>query len=280
MPEQSVVDSILSSVEIPPIPRVVTHLTQLLLKPDAGLREVGAAIAQDPGLAAQVLRIANSVYYGLEQSLLDIQRAAVVLGLRTLNEIVWRVAVMQTFAHLESQRLSLETLWRHSILTGQLAQWLVSQTPARLELGPSDLYTCGLLHDLGRLVLLSAHRDRYEEVLRLADENEVDSAAIETEHFGFSHPQAGAVLAFVWRLPEPLQDAIELHHGPERRLRGNATAALVALCDHVARCVERGPKATAETLSQHPATKLVGLSAQVLDDLVEQARVEHGQIEV
>jgi len=280
MPEQSVIDNVLSAVEIPPIPRVIAHVTHLLHKPDAGLREIGTALAQDPSLATQVVRIANSAYYGLEEPVLDIQRGAVILGMRTLNEIVWRAAVMSSFEQLDGHQLSLETFWRHSILTGQLAQWLTTQSNLRLDLGPSDLYTCGLLHDLGRLVLLSAHREQYEEVLRLARSAKVDSAAIETERFGFSHTQAGAVLACIWQLPQPLQDSIEFHHGPERYLQANATAAIVALADHVARGVEPGSRLAPESLATHPACKLAGLPPQALEELVHQAEVEYRQIEV
>jgi HD-like signal output (HDOD) protein len=258
----------------------VAQLTRLLHEPDAGLREVGAALAQDPGLAAQLLRLANSSYYGLEQPVLDIERGAVVLGMRTLNEIVWRVAVVQSFEHLAGQRLSLERFWRHSILTGQLGQWLATQCQVRLELGPSDLYTCGLLHDLGRLVLLHGQRERYEECLRIAEADGVDSHTLEREHFGFSHTEAGAVLAFMWKLPPPLQAAIEHHHGPERELEASPTAALVALCDRVARGVERAQWADVAGLAQHPARRLAGLSPQVLGELVETAWVEYRQIEV
>ena len=282
MPEQSVIDDVLSAVDVPQIPRVVAHLTQLLHQPDAGLREVGAAISQDPSLASHVLRIANSVYYGLEEPVLDIQRAAVILGMRTLNEIVWRAAVMSSFDHLAGQQLVLETFWKHSILTGQLGQWLGTRCSTRLDLGPSDLYTCGLLHDLGRLVLLSAHRGRYEEILQIARANYLESAALEVEHFGFTHTQVGAVLAFTWHMPEPLQNAIEYHHGPERLLHTNVTAALVALSDHVAHCVEqdRSAELSADNLLRHPACKLAGLTASVLTELAEQAWQEYRQIEL
>jgi len=280
MPEQAVVDRVLSSVVIPTIPKIVQRLTKLLHKRDAGMNEVAAELAHDPALSAQVLRIANSAYYGLEEPVLDIARAATYLGMRTLYEVVLRASILRTFEGVSDGGFPIEALWKHSILTGQLAQWLTTQSNLRLDLGPSDLYTCGLLHDLGRLVLLSAHREQYEEVLRLARSAKVDSAAIETERFGFSHTQAGAVLACIWQLPQPLQDSIEFHHGPERYLQANATAAIVALADHVARGVEPGSRLAPESLATHPACKLAGLPPQALEELVHQAEVEYRQIEV
>jgi HD-like signal output (HDOD) protein len=281
MPEKAFVDRVLSAVDIPTLPKIVERLTQLLHRPDAGMREVAAELSKDPPLTAQVLRIANSAYYGLEEPILDIERAAMVLGMRTLYEVVLRASVMRAFEHVPQQGFSLDTLWKHSILTGQLCQTLVSRSSAKLGLGAGDLYTCGLLHDLGRIVLLDAHGERYVELLRKARAAGVNSDPLEAQQLGFSHPQVGAVLAYVWRLPTQLQDTIECHHGPESRLRGDATVALVALADEVARSMESGstvPKAA--SFEAHPACKVAGIPLQALEELVEQAWQDYRQIEL
>jgi HD-like signal output (HDOD) protein len=280
MPEQAVIERVQSAVRIPTLPRIVDRLMQLLLQPDAGFREISAEVAKDPQLAAQVIRVANGAYYGLEEPVMDLDRAAVILGMRTLHEIVLRVCVMREFEEVEERGLSIEGLWRHSILTGQLCQTLGSRCTAKIALGPGDLYTCGLLHDLGRLVLLDTFGGRYADVLNQARTAKVDSAPLEAETFGFNHTQVGAVLAYTWRLPTPLQAAIEGHHGPNRLLNADPVVALVALCDVVARGVEEGRRPTAAGLSDHPASRLAGISAAASEELIEQAWRDYLQIEL
>ena len=280
MPEQAVVDRVLSSVDIPTIPKIVQRLTKLLHQRDAGMNEVAAELAHDPPLSAQVLRIANSAYYGLEEPVLDIARAATYLGMRTLYEVVLRASIMRTFEDVSDGGFPVEALWKHSILTGQLCQTVGSHSTVKLELGASDLYACGLLHDLGRIMLLDSHGAQYVELLRKARAANVGSAALEAEQFGFSHAHVAAVLAFAWKLPEALQNTIECHHGPASRIQGDATVAVVTLCDDVARSMEYGGAPDATGLVSHPARKLLGLSPQDVGELVEQAWQEYRQIEL
>ena len=281
MPEQSVLEVVRTSVQIPTLPQTIERVGALLNDPDVGMPEIAAEITRDPPLAVQLLRIANSSHYGLEEPVVDIKRAAMVLGIRTIYDIVLRAAVIAEFQGVEAPAgFSLEGLWRHSIFTGELAQTLSGLCQRPLEMGPSDFYACGLVHDIGRVILLDSRGEEYAKVLRESRARGVPSSALEEQRFGFSHTQVGSVVAFMWKLPKPVQDAIEYHHGPRSRIETNSTVALVALCDDIAKKVEVGVSLSPEMLSKHPACSLVNLPTEALKTVAANAKAEYSQIEV
>ena len=281
MPDDSVLEVVFASVQIPTMPQAIQKISALLRDPESGMPDVAAEIARDPPLAIQVLRIANSAHYGLEEPVMDIERAAMVLGIRALHDIVLRAAVIAEFQDVKAAPgFSLEGLWRHSIFTGELAQtmWgLCTRPPA---IGPSDFYACGLLHDIGRVILLDSRHEEYVAVLDEARSKGVPSSVVEEQRFGFSHTQVGSVVALMWKLPKPVQHAIEHHHGPRSRVEASLSVALVSLCDHIARKVEQGAQLGAKGLLGHPACSLGGIHAQALEQVIGTAQARYSQLEV
>jgi HD-like signal output (HDOD) protein len=243
--------------------------------------QIAAEITRDPPLAVQVLRIANSAHYGLAEPVMDIKRAAMVLGIRTLHDIVLRAAVITEFQDVVAHAaFSLEGLWRHSIFTGELAHTLSGLCQQPLKMGPSDFYACGLVHDVGRVILLDSRGEEYAAVLRESRAKGVPSSVMEEQRFGFNHSQVGSVVAFMWKLPKPLQDAIEYHHGPRSRVEANSTVALVSLCDHIAKEIEEGAPLSPSRLSEHPACSLVPLPMEALELVAVNAKASFSRIEV
>jgi HD-like signal output (HDOD) protein len=277
MPSAATVEKISAAVSIPSFPSIVARLTVLLESPESGVQEISAEIHRDPPLAAKVLRVVNSALHSPEEQILSLDRAAVVLGMAALRQIVLRVEVMRQFEHLQdSEQFSIEGLWRHSILTAELCQHLARHSARKPDVSPTGLYTCGLLHDLGRLVLLESQRACYLEVLRESRTAGVPSMTLEAERFSFNHAQVGGVVAYMWNLPGPVQSAIEYHHGPRSRIESTPSVALVSLCDYVARQIEDGVANAPQDLMEHPACGLSGIGLRDLGNLTEfgQARFE------
>ena len=281
MPDQSVVEVVQTSVQIPTLPRTIERIGALLNDPDVGMPQIAAEITRDPPLAVQILRIANSAHYGLEEPVVDIKRAAMVLGIRTIYDIVLRAAVITEFQDVGAPPgFSLEGLWRHSIFTGELAHTLSGLCQQPLKMGPSDFYACGLVHDIGRVILVDSRSEEYAAVLRESRAKGLPSSVMEEQRFGFSHSRVGSVVAFMWKLPTPLQDAIEYHHGPRSRVEANPTVALVSLCDHIAKKVEEGAPLSPKRLSEHPACSLLNLPTEALEIVAANAKASFSKIEV
>ena len=273
----------LCSIRIPSLPEVLTRLEALVADPDVGVAEVGAVVAVDPPVAAKVLRTANSAAYGLREPVRTVQRAAAVLGIRTLRNLVLQVCLVETFEHLLSEELlDLEALWRHSIVTALTAQDMALKAPVR-KVDPYDAYTCGLLHELGEVVLFESHRERYAPVLRatrgdVAYERQLE---LEREALGLTHADVGALVAREWGLPDVVVHCIRLHHGSSRELSLAPMAATMALADGVVRKLQRGPgELDIDALAAEPGARILGLDAVALENVVRGADEALGNVPV
>src|SRR5688572_864083 len=133
---------------IPTMPSVVERITRLVENPDVGLKDIAQIVAEDAPLAAKVLKIANSTYYGLRERCISTQQAAAVLGLRVLRNVVTQASVIKQYEHLGNQGIDLDELWRHSIVMAQSCSFLVRRCKNPIDLKPEEAYVCGLLHDL------------------------------------------------------------------------------------------------------------------------------------
>lgn len=266
------------TLRIPSLPGVVARLQSMLADPETGLAEIGAVIATDPPLAARILRTANSAVFGLREPVQTIQRAASVLGVASLRNIVLQVCLLDAFRHLaDDDRSNLERLWRHSIACALTAQELGFRARTRL-VEPYDAYTCALLHDLGKLILFEASRESYARIVLAAGGQGVSTHELEQERLGISHTEVGAALAREWSLPDEIVQSIRLHHAPRRELLLAPMAALVAMGDAVVLAVEAG--VDPPPADEHAASSLLDIDQESLQEVVEQTRGVWDRIEM
>ena len=155
--------------KIPTLPTVVTRIGKVLQDPNVGVREVAGIIAEDASLAAKVLKIANSAYYGLRTPCISTQQAATVLGLRVLRTVIMQASVIRQYDHLAHTGFDVDGLWKSSIATAQACHFIAKRCKRKLELSPEELYVCGLLHNLGQIVLLDNLKERYVDIAKEAD---------------------------------------------------------------------------------------------------------------
>ena len=274
-------DQILSRLRTPSIPAMVVRLNSLLDDPDVGIEEIAQAISEDPSISAMVLRSVNSAYYGLREPVRNIERAAMVLGIRELQKIVLRVAVVQQFDHLDDSPIfDLSSLWRHSILTGQVAQDLATKARIPLPIAHEEMYTCGLLHDIGKVILYDNFGASYLEVVNESVETGRELQLCETDTFQFSHPAIGGVVALQWALPAEVEAAIHHHHAPADRITPNPVVALTCLADSIANAVQAGSALSHDELGDVRYRSLAGIKADPFEQVVEAASQALARIEI
>ena len=150
------------------LPAVVQKVQHLLEDPNTGAKELGDVIASDAPLAAKVLKIANSAYYGLRERCIAPQHASAVLGVRVLRNVVTQAAVISKYDHLKGSAFDLNALWKHSILVAQACNFLGKRCRKPTGLSGDELYVCGLLHDLGQVVLLDCMNQDYVDDVQFA----------------------------------------------------------------------------------------------------------------
>lgn len=268
-------------IELPTLPQVVAKINALVEDPDVGVREIGAAVAEDAPIAAKVLKIANSAYFGLREKVISTEHATAVLGVRMLRTVAMQAAVIRGYDHLDrAGDFDCRTLWRHSILTGQTAAALASRCRARIGLAPDEFHVVGLLHDIGQVLFLEGLGDAYVLCVREAAERGAPLFAWEQEKLGLHHGQVGALIASAWGMPQLVVDAIGHHHGPREKLLTEPAIALVALVNLATDRLQEGDAAGAAQVFDEPALSLLGLSEEHVEQTMTQACGWWPQIEI
>jgi len=197
------------------LPRLNPNATRLLtvsVDVETALAEFESIFNSDPSLAAELLRLANSVEFGLRAKVTNIRFALVLLGMERTRGLAFSI-VMSRYPRKGLRKADTQAFWLHSIATALIAEEMGSALRAHTPMA----YTAGLTHDLGRLGLLLTEHDPYVDYLSKQFQNPEEAHQLERLRFGFTHGEAGAFLAQTWQFPPLLCDAIRRHHeAPER----------------------------------------------------------------
>ncbi|MFN0241535.1 MAG: HDOD domain-containing protein [Planctomycetota bacterium] len=253
---------------LPTLPAVVQQVNTLLQNAETGTREIAHLIAQDPPLAAKVLKIANSSFYGLRVRCISTENASAVLGTKVLRNVVMQAAVIAQFDHLKSSGFDLDELWRHSIVTGQVASFLAKRSRRPLGVTADEAYTCGLLHDLGKLVILGSLRAEFLSIMQRANSESLPVQMCEQQKLGFDHSDVGALLALQWGLPPAVCGAIQYHHGPREAVESDILVSLIANVNLlVTRAMDGNLAAAANTIDAATA-RFLGITIEDATDAV------------
>jgi HD-like signal output (HDOD) protein len=239
--------SVVSQIHsLPSLPDLYLEIVQELQSPEASLQKVGAIISKDIGMTAQILHVVNSAFFGLRRHISHPAQAASLLGLVTVKALVLSVQLFSRFDTVAFPGFTCQALWNHCLATGALAKRLAAQQAA----GPKTTdyaFMAGLLHDAGKLVLAANLSQKYSEALRIAGARAIPLWQAERETFGSTHAEVGAYLLGLWGLPDPIVEAVALHHTPRQCLGvgfGALTAVHVAdALDHESRLPEAEPGA-------------------------------------
>ncbi len=227
------------TLELPTLPEVLTKLNQVIADPESSVDDVAKVISTDPAVATNILRIVNSAYYGLQVRVSSVNLAVSIMGFSVTKKVATKAAVFSLFDKkkkklVELPNFALADFWMHSIFTGIVARVLGSKSDVFTDSHGEDLYICGLLHDIGKIILLENEPESYGKVLAKAAEAGRAEVEYETELMGFSHADVGSVLAIKWFLPEDLTIAIRYHHSPSKDPFHRSLSSLIHLADRVA----------------------------------------------
>lgn len=216
------------NLELPPIPSVAVSLLGLLSKEQVGIAEVGETIAADAAISAEVLRAANTAFYGVRGEVTSIRHAATLLGLDRIRGLAATIG-LRRYLGQALHMPSVQRCWRHNLACA----FACEQMARRLGGSPGDAYTAGLMHDIGRLALVVAHPQAYPKLL---DTTTVTGAALlaeERDLLGIDHCEAGRWFTQQLLLPQVFQDVALHHHdvdavGPTETLHRVAVACRLA----------------------------------------------------
>lgn len=208
-----------------PFPPVVMELMYLVAEDEVKFGEITNLLSSDAAVSAEVLRMANSPLLGTWGQVNSVMHAVVILGLERLKGMIM-TAALRNYLSPRLEQPVLLGCWRHNLACGILAETL-----ATTYFLPKDpCYTAGLLHDVGRLALLSAYPSDYAEMLDLAERYQVNVLECERGVFGLDHCEAGQWLVKEWGFPEEFQKITGEHHEAPSGSRFDKVAMVQLAC--------------------------------------------------
>ncbi|MCA8971719.1 MAG: HDOD domain-containing protein [Planctomycetes bacterium] len=226
-----------STVTIPTIPSTLAEIQKIVNDPDGSAAEAAEVIVKDPAIASKVLRLANSSIYALRVPVSDIQHAVCILGLKILKNLVVQATVLENFQGRGGEALSANWLWDHSLKTARAARGLAGLIPDDPGIELEEAYTAGLLHDIGKVLLMEAEGDSFLRAVTLSRLKKVPLYESEMDIFGFTHASVGSVLAERWNMSATLCTAIGKHHDADLDPKVDGAAFLLQFANTMAHSV-------------------------------------------
>lgn len=217
------------------LPEAVIRANQLLDSPTTDAADIGDVIAHDPALAARLLKLVNSAFYHFPGQIDTISRAVTLIGLDELRSLLVASASTQCFNQLAPQAIDMNSFWQRSVFCGLVAKKLASLLQ---DSNGESMFLTGLLHDIGRPILLTALPEQSRQVIQRAERSGEPLVKVETELLGVNSPQLGALLLESWQLPKKLWEPIGCQLQPETATDFPLEARLLKLAITITDSVE------------------------------------------
>lgn len=218
--------------DLPTIPHTMQMVLSEIESISSSAESLQVIIGQDPVLTAKIIKMANSVFYSPLQEISSVGRAIVNMGFNDVRDVVIGLSLAGLFCDdLGFDEFNSTDLWIHSIGVGITAKKIASKVNG---LDPDDMFTAGMLHDLGRLVYCLYFKDELHEVLAATASSDISLDKAEDD-YGLTHADIGAYLANRWTLGEMLINVIKYHHKPQEAGDYVQAASVVFLADALAK---------------------------------------------
>ena len=257
-----------SLVNLPPMPHIILKAKEIMEDPDSSLKELAGVIETDQAIVARVLTLANSAYYGVSGMVSSIQHASVLLGQKTLGELITISASSRLLnRRLKGYKVAPESLWKHSLAVAFGSKIIVQQLNPALT---DDAFIAGLLHDAGKIILDPYVFERMEEFEKLLKDGHKTFLEAEQEILGFDHAEIMSRATRFWRFSETQSTAIRFHHYPSLS-KNDQLAHIVHLADYVAKTSDMGAgDDESEPEFESGVLRFLGISSEALEDVVAQ----------
>ncbi len=243
-----ILEDILSTdMDLGALPQVVMRVIDLTADPKATAADLERVIGMDQALAARLLTLANSSYYGLPCRISSLREAVVFLGFKTVRNMAMTITTFNLFlGRSDTESLVRRAVWRHSVDTAQCAKVILSLLPPPLqeEIGADQAYTVALLHDIGKMALDRSRHALFTAIVTMSQNKQLRFSQVEAQALPFHHGEVGAALASLWNLPPAVCEAIRFHHAPRAAEMNPRLAAAVYLTNEIVHFLQDTPLET------------------------------------
>ncbi|MCB2181402.1 MAG: HDOD domain-containing protein [Desulfobulbaceae bacterium] len=247
---------------LPTLPGIISKLTKMAEDPDTTTEQMGKVISKDHILAAKLLKLVNSAFYGFPQKISSLNSALILLGFNVVKSLIISSSI---FELMESQDME---LWEHSLGCAVVCSVLAK----RLEVSdPEEVSTAGLIHDIGKVAIKMELKSEFDSISKIVQDKQISRLEAERELLGLDHAEVGGWLAKSWNLPAKLVEPIACHHSPKDAKDEDMATAIIHFSDILIRGLGygHGDDIWVPPLSK-TAWELLGLSAEDLDEVLDE----------
>lgn len=262
-------DIVSHEMELISVPDTYFKLQEILKSPGSSAAHVAEVVRLDVNLVAKLLRLVNSSIYSFPTKVESVERAVAIIGVEGVSSLALGITAMPMFKDIPPDLMDVPTFWNHSISCAIFSKSIAQAAGLEGE----QFFTVGLLHDVGRLLLLKNLPQAYLQVLLYARGSFIPLMEAENVILGYNHAYLGEVLLKKWDCPEKLVTLVGAHHVPEESSKGKE-AAIIQLADNMAHAfaISGGWSYVMPGMSEENLN-LLGVKEVVLLDLFER----HGQ---
>jgi putative nucleotidyltransferase with HDIG domain len=227
---QQLIDQIVSKADaLPQLPGATSRLIEVINDAGSSFDQIADVIRFDQAITTRVLRVCNSAYFGLQRQITSLEDAARVLGTAKLLQLVMAAHTTALLAPPQAgYGLAPGALWTHSVGVALAAQRLGRSAYTGEE---GTLFTAGLLHDMGKLLLNEHVGAEYRRISEIVKAERITFHEAEQRVLGTTHAEVGARVAQRWGLPAAIVDAIRYHHDPNRCPQPSGSVDVVHVAD-------------------------------------------------
>ena len=247
------------ALELPVLPEAASQVVQLCNDPTVDLPRIAAVVARDPAMAGNLMRLANSTLYGGTTPLVSLDQVLARLGVTKVREMALIISCQGKVFQVPGQEKLVKMQFRHCLATAMFAQEIARGRRWNVE----EAFLCGLLHDIGRPVLL-------QEIVEgcIAFNIPFDLAAADAA-IGALHARVGGEMIKHWKLPVRLAEVVQFHHDPLKAPTARNQAMMTALADDLSHLLLAGPKLMeVEPLRDHPLLSDLNIYPDELEALI------------
>jgi HD-like signal output (HDOD) protein len=261
-------DIVENNVNLASFPAVYKRIVDVLEDPKSSASNLADAVSKDSSLTGKLLKLVNSSLYGFSSEIDSITKAITIIGFKELGTLAVGIVVIRAFRQIPAKVIDMKNFWLHSLGCGIIAKIIARK---KFDSGEEQFFIAGLLHDIGRLILLKDYPEVMTKIIVDSRQKQLPLYSAEQEILGFDHTDILELLLPVWNFPANLQQIINYHHSPKSS-RSSLRAAVVHAADAMTNAFEIG--SSAEYFVPPISSDLwrsLGLSEGSIESIITQA---------
>jgi len=268
-------DRIVSTVgELPAAPSIISAAMRLTSDIQSNISDISKILSSDQSFTAKVLKLSNSPYYGRTREVMTVQEAILVMGFTTLHSIIIAASMHSLYNRGDKSGLKAK-LWRHSLSTAIAARQIAEHMNLPEK---EEIFVAGLLHDIGKMVLLLKLPEWYRKIVDEVEKNADSFTRVESRVFNFDHSDVGSLLLGEWSFPVSLVRAVSRHHRPPSFRKGGTIpiAHIINLANYMAKNLNVGfNDERVEELCRTKSARAMSLNQESLDLIFEEFQTNY-----